>query len=165
MTRLALLLALSAAAGYSQRSEFGARAGFAAAAAPDVSTSSGVVLGAEFCGLCSGTFAFFAEYNHLETLGSARSNGITRFGIVAGGVRLQGGRGVRPFFDAGVAYGVDSFRWSSGSDSHGNPGIVLAGGAAIGLKEGLYIRPQFRLYALRDIHVVAAATAGFGMRF
>lgn len=146
-----------------QRSEIGVTAGFGAFAATDVRATRAVAVGAEFCTLCSGRLGVFAEYSHLEGVG--RRHEIDRFDIVAGGLRVQGGRRVRPFFDVGLAYGVDSFHWYGGRASHGNPGIVLAGGAAIRLRDRLYVRPQFRVYGLWGIHAAIAGGAGVGLRF
>ena len=159
------VLIVAAARTFAQRSEIGAVAGFGSIAAEDVMATRAVAVGVEFCGLCSGRLGLFTEYSHLESVGNRLTNGICRFDIVAGGLRIQGGQRVRPFFDIGVAYGVDTFSFRDGSDTHGNPGVVLAGGAAIRLKDRLYIRPQFRLYGLRGLHFIGAGTAGVGVLF
>jgi hypothetical protein len=165
MRRLLSVLIVVASGAFPQKSELGAVGGFGAIAAGGLSTTGAVAFGAEFCGLCSGKFGLFGEWNHLESVGKARTRGINRFDIVAGGLRIQGGGRVRPFFDTGVAYGVDSFSYSGGHNSHGNGGLVLAGGAAVRLQDRLYIRPQFRFYALRGLHAVAAGTTGIGVQF
>jgi hypothetical protein len=43
--------------------------------------------------------------------------------------------------------------------------MVLGGGVTIRLSKHLYVRPQFRTYALRGLHVAAWGGAGFGIRF
>lgn len=165
MNRLGSILVVMATLAFAQKTEVGGVAGFGNVAVQDEGSSGALAFGAEFCGVCSGGYAVFAEYSHLESVGNFA---IKRFDIVAGGLRIQGGRRVRPFFDIGIAYGVDRFEgysYDGKLNSHGNVGVVLAGGAAIRLKDRLYVRPQFRLYALRQIHVVAVGSAGVGIRF
>jgi hypothetical protein len=146
-----------------QKAEIGGVAGFGAVAASDLTSAVVFAAGAEICGLCSGSFAVFGEYSHLERIGSsARFYDIRRFDLAGVGLRIQGGRRVRPFFDVGFAWGKDEF---GENGSHANPGAVLAGGAAVGLGGRFYVRPQLRLYALRGLHVIAAGTVGIGTRF
>lgn len=164
MKRLFLLLAAGAALASAQKHEFGGVVGGAAIGAEDTVSAAAMVFGAEFCAFCNRGVSLFGEYTHAEGVYKNRS-GIDRFDIVATGLRLQGGRRIRPFFDVGFAYGVDSFRYLGGSASHGNPGLVLAGGVAVRVTEKIYIRPQFRLYGFRGFHAVAAGSAGFGIRF
>jgi hypothetical protein len=147
---------------HAQSFEVGGTVGGGAIAAEDISSTSAVAAGAEACGFCSGSFALFAEYSHLEVIGATRGYDITRFDLFGIGLRIQGGRRVRPFFDVGFAIGRDEYGLDS---AHSNPGAVLAGGVGIPLGNRFYLRPQFRVYALRGLHVAAAGTVGVGARF
>ena len=164
MKRNFLLLILTASAGLAQEFEIGAVGGFSAVGASDVPVVGSVAAGVEFCAFCSGRYALFAEYSHLEGVGSNRTSGIRRFDLVGTGLRIQGRGRVRPFFDVGFVYGSDQYG-SRGEYRHGNPGVVLAGGVAIRLKESLYIRPQYRAYGLYGFHGVSSGSVGLGLHF
>lgn len=163
--RIAIFL-ISAPLAIAQKFELGVSAGGGTFTAEDVGAPVFVNFGVEACAWCSGHFSLFGEYSHWESSGEgSRSSRITRADLVAGGLRIQGGRSLRPFFDVGFAGGWDQFEWSGGRGSHGNPGVVLGGGVAIALGEHWYLRPQGRVYALRGIHAAAGASIGVGYRF
>jgi hypothetical protein len=159
-----LLCALFAATtlAYAQKVEIGGVAGFGAVAASDLSSAAGVAAGVELCGICARSFALFAEYSHFERVGSSPAfYRISRFDLAGAGLRIQGGRRVRPFFDAGFVWGRDEY---GADNSHANAGGVLAGGAAVGMGGSSYLRPQFRVYVLRGLHAVAVISVGIGAR-
>lgn len=147
---------------HAQRFEFGGTIGGGVFGATDTDIPAYVNFGLETCALCSGTFSFFGEYNHWEPAGRTQ---IQRADLIAGGLRIQGGRRVRGFFDIGAAGGWDQFSSGFGSASHGNPGIALGGGAAIPLTGRWYIRPQVRAYLLGGLHAGLSAGIGVGFRF
>ena len=87
----------------------------------------------EVCALFAGRFALFGEYTHWEVTGAKKSTQIERVDLGGVGLRIQGGKRVRPFFDVGFAFGQDQFTHTiypsgTGLDSHSIAGIVLAGG-------------------------------------
>jgi hypothetical protein len=163
MSKVICLLLLGAILAPAQRLELGATVGGGAFGAEDVGLPAFVSFGAETCVLCSGRFSIFGEYSHWE---KGNTGSILRVDILAGGLRIQGKGRVRAFFDVGGAGAWDQWQGYFGDrQSHGNPGVVLAGGALIPLRGNWYIRPQVRLYALAEIHIGLAATVGFGYRF
>jgi hypothetical protein len=160
---LVLVLTLSASA---QSTELGFTVGGGTFAAEDTGAPAYVNFGIEACGICSGRFALFGEYNHWERVGGGYPNEtITRVDLLAGGLRIQGKHGIRPFFDAGLAGGWDRFKFPGGRGSHGNPGLLLGGGVAIPVRGGWYVRPQVRLTTLRGIHAGVSFGIGIGYRF
>ncbi|MBL8294215.1 MAG: outer membrane beta-barrel protein [Bryobacterales bacterium] len=166
MSRVIYLLVLgmlaAAALARAQTGEIGVAGGYGTIAAEDISYQSFGFAGVEVCGRCDKGFAVFGEYSHWF---AGPSRGITSFDLVAGGLRIQGRRRIRPFFDAGLAVGRDAFTYSGGRDAHTNWGAVLAGGVAIPIGERFYVRPQFRVYALTGLHFAIGGGAVFGIRF
>ena len=127
--------------------------GYAAADSGATSPALGTV-GVEFCAYCAGRFGLFGEYSHwFETNNSSDLAGV--------GLRIQGKRTVRPFFDIGVSGGGDTSRghiFTAG-------GLVIGAGVTIPIKQRFYLRPQVRLYGRGESHVDATAQVGFGWRF
>jgi hypothetical protein len=164
--RLIVLLFLLALPALAQQAELGATIGGGAFGAEDAGLPTFVTFGLEACAVCSGHFALFGEVTQWQRVaGGARNGRINSVTVLAAGLRIQGRRGVRPFFDAGIAGGWDRFEYLGGRDSHGNPGLVLGGGAAIPLRGGWYIRPQGRLIVLRGFHGGFSGSVGIGYRF
>ncbi len=165
---VSLLLAASACG---QNVELGATVGFGAAGAGDLSATPFVSFGAELCALCRGRFAIFVEYNHWEPSSTDFSRTITSLNVFGAGLRIQGGKRVRPFFDAGFAAATDSYTYYMGfgapsaTGRHTNPGFVLGGGAAIHIGGRFYVRPQLRVIVARGYHYAAGGGAGFGITF
>lgn len=153
---------LAAAVASAQTGEFGVTAGLGTVAAEDVNLETFGFAGVKGCGFCNKGFALFGEYSHWFAGGSS---GITSFDVAAGGLRIQGVRGIRPFFDAGLAVGHDRFAYTGGRGAHTSWGAVLAGGVAIPVGQRYYVRPQFRLYALSGLHIAVGVGAAFGVRF
>ena len=129
-------------------------------------------VGVEACAFCAGHFGLFGEYSHWFSDGSAKAGTITSAELGGFGVRFQGTRRVRPFFDFGLAVGDDTFPTSSpfntqiiGEKSHATAGIVLGGGVTIPFNKHFYVRPQVRFYGMEGRHAAATAQVGFGWRF
>ena len=159
------MLLASTLAAHAQGVEVGVTGGFGGVGAEGLSYRNFGVIGGEICGFCNRGISIFGEYSHWLPTKDDLATRITSFDLAAGGVRIQGGRRVRPFFDFGVAGGTDRYAYSGGTGSHTNWGVVLGGGAAIPLGEKFYVRPQFRIFALSGIHVLTAGSVGFGIRF
>jgi hypothetical protein len=163
MKRNWMWLMFVAAAAFAQNWQVGAAGGVSAVGASDLPATASASAGVQVCGLCSGRFAVFAEYSHMETSGGP-TWGIKRYDIAAGGLRIQGRGRVRPFFDIGFAFGTDQYG-SKGQYRHGTPGMVLAGGVTFPLKNSWYIRPQYRMYGFTYYHAVAGVNLEVGVRF
>jgi hypothetical protein len=121
----------------------------------EVSSPTLGTVGVEFCAYCSGRFALFGEYSHWF--------GVTDSSDLAGlGLRIQGKRSVKPFFDIGVSGGSDrSGRWV-----YTAAGLVFGAGVTIPIKQRFYLRPQVRLYGRgKSEYMDATAQVGFGWRF
>lgn len=164
------MLLLAALSAYGQNTEIGATAGGGTVAVEDIRASGRFAAGAEICVLCTHRFAVFGDYTRIWKADN-RPSDVTTFDLISGGLRIQGGRRVRPFLDAGVVYGVDRFRYpvlrgglSFERGFHGNPGLVLAGGASLPLGSRFYVRPQVRMYVLKGLHVAIWAGIGIGLR-
>lgn len=170
---LAILSLLAGATARAQSFELGVTGGAGSVGAEDITFRTFGVLGVEACALCRGHYAVFGEYSHWMPGASPAFTKITTFDSFAGGLRIQAGRRFRPFFDIGIAGGRDQYDYLSYQDAgygfksgvHTNLGMVLGGGVTIRLSKHLYVRPQFRTYALRGLHVAAWGGAGFGIRF
>jgi hypothetical protein len=127
------------------------------------------VVGVESCFLCAGKVGAFVDYGHWEGVTQGAGH-ISRLDLFSGGLRLQSGKKVRPFFDIGVTGGIERYPQWIVTRTHGLAGAVLGGGASILLGEHWYIRPQVRLHVMRDlgasaIAAAASASVGFGYRF
>lgn len=158
-TALLLLLSLPLAA---QIAEAGFTLGGGAFAAEGTGAPAYTVIGAELCAFPTKPAALFAEYNHWQRASTLRrESGISAVDLFATGLRLQGGREWRPFFDVGFAAARDQFD----SRAHTNPGLALGAGVAKSIGPGWYFRPQVRLYVLRGIHAGFAASLALGYRF
>lgn len=127
--------------------------GYAVADSGGSSPALGTV-GVEFCAYCSGRLGLFGEYSHW--FGERSSADLAGFGV-----RIQGKRAVRPFFDFGVSAGRDTIRRSV----YDAAGLVLGAGVTIPIKQRFYPRPQVRLYGRGESHLDATAQVGFGWRF
>ena len=165
LMRLIFGLLFAVALAYGQKLELGARVGVGAFAAEDLQTRTYGNAGVEACGWCSRRFSLFGEYSHWEETSGKFSTRIQRSDLAAGGLRIQGGRRIRPFFDIGIAGGQDRYVYSGGSGAHSLCGLVLGGGAAVSIRERWYVRPQVRLYALSGFHAAASVGVGIGYRF
>lgn len=163
MSRPALLLLLLALPLPAQIAEAGFTLGGGTFAAEDTGSPGYTVIGAELCAFPTKPAALFAEYNHWQRASTLRrESGISSVDLFAAGLRLQGGREWRPFFDLGFAAARDRF---DGSRAHSNPGLALGAGVAKSIGPGWYFRPQVRLYVLRGIHAGFAASLALGYRF
>ena len=162
MFKTALLLLLLALPLRAQIAEAGFTIGGGTFAAEDTGSPGYTVIGAELCAFPTKPAALFAEYNHWQRASTLRrESGISSVDLFATGLRLQGGREWRPFFDLGFAAARDQFD----SKSHTNPGLALGAGVAKSIGPGWYFRPQVRLYVLRGIHAGFAASLALGYRF
>lgn len=150
-----------------QQFELGATVGGGIFGADGTGQPTYVIFGAETCAFCRSSAAVFAEFSHWQRSTAGYRTSIRCVELLAVGARIQGGRRVRPFFDVGFAAGWDRFtRLGDGRDDiHGNPGLLLGGGAAVSIGEHWYIRPQARIVVLRGIHAGVAALVGIGYRF
>lgn len=158
-------LLVAAALAYGQKLELGALVGVGAFGAEDLQARSYGNAGVEACALCSRRFALFGEYSHWEETAARFPTRIQRSDLAAGGLRIQGGRRIRPFFDIGIAGGQDRYVYSGGNGVHNLYGLVLGSGAAVSIRERWYIRPQVRAYALSGFHMAASVGVGIGYRF
>jgi hypothetical protein len=122
---------------------------------------SRVVVGAELCAYCSGKRALFAEYNHFF---APSSGGYREADLVAGGLRLQGGRKVRPFFEVGIAVGHSRFGITS-TTSRTTIGAAIGAGVSIPVGSRFYSRPQFRLFPMSEQYLALSYGVGAGWRF
>jgi hypothetical protein len=146
-------------------------------------------VGMEFCALCGGRFAIFAEYRHLQRandlaaapssarcfgdrgrLVACRPSGITDLDMGGAGMRIQRRSGaVRPFADVGAGGGRDRF-WPTRSAvdekrSHGMGGLLFGAGATVGVAQRWYLRPQLRGFFMSIDHAAVSAGLGAGVRF
>jgi hypothetical protein len=165
MKRTAAALFFAVALASAQKLELGATAGFGYTGAEDVSFRPFANIGVQVCGFCSATLALFGEYSHGERVGNKLPARITSSDLLGGGLRIQAGRRIRPFFDVGVAGGWDRFVYTGGGGRHNMIGLVAGGGVSIPLRGRWYIRPQYRLYLLSGLHVVSGGSMGIGFRF
>ena len=159
MAGLAGMLCMSSWAQENTHLEVGIKGG-AGAYLGDGSTSFGHV-GVEVCAYCGGRYSLFGEYSHWlssEQLRFGANYSADLFGV---GLRIQGRRRVRPFFDIGLAVGRDNLV----RDVRTNAGVVFGGGVMVPVGKHLYLRPQVRLYGMGEARVAASAEVGFGWRF
>ncbi len=162
MAGLAGALSLSARAQGNPRFEAGFRGG---GGGYENITSTGPrrgVVGGEVCAYCSGRFAFFGGYSHFLPAGAT---GHQSANLVEGGLRIQGRRRVRPFFDIGVVAGHTSYTSGSGTGTFTTGGVALGAGVMIPAGPHLYIRPQFRVRIMSQSYAAVAAEIGIGWRF
>jgi hypothetical protein len=120
---------------------------------------SRAAVGLEVCADCSERFAFFGGYSHF--LPSGAPNHYEAADLVEGGLRIQGRRRIRPFFDAGTAVGHSRFNTRTRTTGS----LALGAGVMIPAGQHLYIRPQARAYAMTQSYVAVAAEIGIGWRF
>jgi hypothetical protein len=159
MAGLAGALSLSAWAHENPRFEVGLKGGAGALSYVDDNPYQRGLVGGEVCAYCSGRFALFGGYSHFLPPGAPSHYGAAD--LVEGGLRIQGRRRVRPFFDTGVAVGHSSF--STRGLTIG--GVALGTGVTILAGPHLYIRPQARLYIMSHAYLAVAGEIGIGWRF
>ena len=160
MAGLAGMLCMSAWARENAHLEVGIKGGAGAYGADEGSRSFGHV-GVEVCAYCGGRYSIFGEYGHWLSSGQLRAGQIDSADLFGVGLRIQGRRRVRPFFDIGLAVGRDNFV----RDVRTNAGVVLGGGVMVPVGKHLYLRPQVRLYGMSEFRAAASAEVGFGWRF
>ncbi len=158
-------LMLAAALAYGQKLELGGVLGVGGFATDDLQRRGFANAGVEACGWCGGRFGLFGEYSHWEEADAKFPTRIQRSDLAAAGLRIQGGRRIRPFFDIGMAGGQDRYVYPGGGGAHNLVGVVLGGGAAVSIREKWYIRPQVRVYGLSGYHAAASVSVGIGYRF
>ena len=152
---LAGILGVPAGAQETGKFEIGVKGGVGGYVVADSGSTSPTLgtVGLEFCAYCAGRFGLFGEYSHW--FGDRAATDVAGFGI-----RFQGKRQVRPFFDLGVAGGRDTVGRSTSTGA----GLVLGAGVTIPIKQRFYLRPQVRLYG-KENHADVTAQVGFGWRF
>jgi hypothetical protein len=157
MSLMACLVGMLSIPGFAQTTgkfDAGIKGGVGGYAAEGSSPALGTV-GVEFCAYCAGRFGLFGEYSHW--FGANNSSDLAGVGL-----RIQGKRSVKPFFDFGVSAGQDVF----GRHTYTAAGLVLGAGVTIPLKQRFYLRPQVRLYGRGNSdYLDATAQVGFGWRF
>ncbi len=162
MSRLLATLFLAAPFALAQNTQFGAMLGRGGAVQLFETSAYHFVAGAETCFLCEGRFGLYADYHHWRKTGKGTDSPVS-LDLAGGGLRIQGrGRRVRPFFDAGVAAGVES-RYLGGPRPV--TGGVLGAGATILLGRHAYIRPLIRITGLSSGEAGGFAGASIGYRF
>lgn len=168
---MAGVLSLPAGAQDATRFELGIKGGGGSVGyLDDSSAPARGVIGAELCAWCSGRYALYGEYSHWLPADARNSSytGSDTFGL---GLRIQGTRKIRPFFDIGIAglnhriTTVFSGRTIHSSETTG--GVGFGAGVRIPAGEHLYVRPQVRFYALGGAGPYAGLSAevGVGWRF
>jgi hypothetical protein len=160
---LAGTLCLSAWAQENPRFEVGLKGGVGVYSYMDDRSHQRGVVGAEVCAFCGGRFALFGGYSHFLPPGAP--SGYQSANLVEGGLRIQGRRRVRPFFDAGAAVGNSRFSRGTGTRTVTTAGAALGAGVMIQAGPHLYLRPQGRFYIMSQQYVAAAAEVGIGWRF
>jgi hypothetical protein len=165
MKKIVVGLVVSISLASAQRSEVGGFAGYGTFAVEEVSNRGFAMLGVQVCGLCSGTFSVFAEYVHWENAGKDAIVRVNAVDLAAGGLRIQGGKRIRPFVDLGLAGGQDRFVYSGGSGSHSIFGAAIGAGVAIPIGQRFYLRPQVRTYLMSGLHFGFGGGIGMGFRF
>ena len=159
MAGLAGLLSQSAWAQDNPRLEAGLKGGAGAYSYVDDNARSRGVVGLEVCAYCSGRFALFGGFSHFLPPGAPSHYGAAN--LVEGGLRIQGRRRVRPFFDAGIAVANSRFRMRTRITG----GLALGAGVTILAGPHFYIRPQARVYAMNQAYLAVAGEIGIGWRF
>ena len=145
------------------RFEAGFRGGAGQYDYSDDRTRTRGVFGAEVCAFCSGRYALFGGYSRfLPPGGSSHYQSADQIGL---GLRIQGRRQVRPFFDIGLAVGYSRFDSGIYARSTTTAGAELGGGVTFLVGPSLYIRPQVRLCAMSEVYVAASGEVGIGWRF
>ncbi len=164
-----VLLALTGIAA-AEGIDLGALAGAGGFTASGPTVAAGQV-GMEACVFCNGRFGLFGEFGHWFTSGATQgynaSDVVARADLAGGGLRIQGQRGTRPFFDVGLVGGRDEHGLAGRGGGLG--GVVVGGGVRIPLRGRWYIRPQVRAYGLSphtlegvDAHWAVSALVGIG---
>jgi hypothetical protein len=167
---LASVLSMSAWAQPNAQFEVGVKGGVGAYGADNAPSPGFGQVGVEVCAYCGGRYALFGEYSHWLSPAAPKSGIIDSADLFGVGLRIQGRRRVRPFFDIGLAVGRDSF-WCGCSgtpttlDAHTTTGVVVGGGVMIPVGKHLYLRPQIRIRPMSAFHGAASAEVGFGWRF
>jgi len=141
--RLVVFLALAPLA-IAQGTQIGGMIGRGGAARLFETSAYHFVAGVEGCVLCSGRLGLFLEYHHWRKISSGTDNPAS-LDLAGGGLRIQGkGKRVRPFFDVGLAGGVernDLYFLPRGRASHAVACGMLGFGAAISVSEHWYVEP------------------------
>ena len=162
MLKLLAALWLAAPFALAQNTQFGAMLGRGGAVQLFENSAYHFVAGAESCFLCGGRFGLYAEYHHWQKTGEGTDSPVS-LDLAGGGLRIQGrGRRVRPFFDAGVAAGVE--RRYMGR-SRPVTGGVLGAGATVMLGPHVYVRPLLRIAGFSSGEAGGFAGASIGYRF
>jgi len=167
--RLWVLLALTPLA-LAQRTQVGAVIGRGGAAHFLENSAYHVVAGVEGCFLCGGRVGLWADYNHWQMTGVRGSGNPVSLDLAGGGLRVQGtGDRIRPFFDAGLAAGVERYDRPGFVPyvkyTDGVVGAMLGFGAAISLSEHWYVRPVGRFGILSTLDFAGFGGASIGYRF
>lgn len=167
---LTALLSLSAMAQDKPHFEVGIKVGGGAYGNVEDSRSNPLGhVGVEFSAYDSGHAALFAEYSHWISGDSVPSSAVNSADLFGVGLRLQGTRRIRPFFDIGIAIGRDTYSPSyAGTQTRladTTKGIVLGTGVTLPVGERFYLRPQFRVYPMSSLHIAASGEVGLGWRF
>lgn len=169
MRHIIFLVAVTLAASnaFAQRFEAGGFAGTGG-----FSTGSGGnsywVVGADACVRCNRKIAFYGEYSHFDAVSLPS---IDRVDLGSVGARFQGrlDRRVRPFFDAGLSFGMQhESRNVQNPRDQSLVGVGFGGGATVNLGSRFYVRPAIRLHILSPGGSPNAAVAGgasVGLRF
>ena len=118
-------------------------------------------VGAEACLLC-GHRALFVDYSHWT-----RPNGhdATLYGSAdtgTAGLRVQWRKGIRPFFDIGVAVGNARFEHHGSTTS---AGLVIGAGVTVAQAEHFYLRFRGRVMYLSQYYIATDLAVGAGWRF
>lgn len=162
MSKLVAALCLAAPFTLAQNTQVGGMLGRGGAVQLFENSAYHFVAGAEGCFLCGGRFGVYAEYHHWKKTGEGTDSPVS-LDLAGGGLRIQGrGRRVRPFFDVGVAAGMESRYLGK---SRPVTGGVLGTGAMILLGEHPYIRPLLRITGLSSGEAGGFAGASIGYRF
>lgn len=169
MSRLWIVLWAAVGIAAAQGIDLGGLAGAGGFTASGPTLAAGQV-GMDACVFCTGRFGVFGEYSHWFTSGSAQgynaSDLVRQADLAGGGLRIQWGARIRPFFDLGVVGGRDEHGAGGGGVLGG---VVVGGGVRIPLGGRWYIRPQVRAYGLSphtlegvDAHWAASGLIGIG---
>ncbi len=156
-------LCLPAWAQENGRFEVGFRAGVGQYGYVDDPSHKRGVFGVEACAFCNGGFALFTGYSRF--LAPGEPSGYQSGDLVGVGLRIQGRRQVRPFFDVGLAVGGSRFGRGAGTRTMTTAGLELGGGVTILAGSHLYFRPQVRLRVMNELYAALSAEMGIGWRF